>query len=212
MLSLNADFESTLNTSTPKKSTERVAVFLGHDGTLYDIDYIPINSKKEKETPPPLALESSASVGSIERPSTPTIPSTASNDLQATQSAPALASTLVSSSSPSVSPSPSPSPSTQLEHDPVKLLQEPFPQPASYDTFFDYEQALLGWRQKIEAGLVDSSLRLPNIIGRKFSRPRVVEFQVSLFFFYRYFVSFIIVRFFFSFIQSCSFLVTLTWL
>lgn len=143
-------FGDSFNVSTPKKTTARVPVFLGPDGTFYDIDYFPL-SKKDID---------SAVVSPID-PNSNTPPST-----EVSSSAPAaLNGTLP------------PSPTPQAEFDLLKQFQDSFPQPVQFDSFFDYEQSLLEWKLRMEAGL--ANLRLPNIMGRKYNRPRVVDFQVS---------------------------------
>lgn len=46
-----------------------------------------------------------------------------------------------------------------------------FPQPGGYETYFDYEQALLDWKSEVESALGD--LHLPDIVGRYYARPTV---------------------------------------
>lgn len=137
-----------INVSTPKKANnQRVPVFVS-EGILYDIDYIPIKEVS--------SLEHSSSSGNLHHDVNPLLHS---------QSAP-NPSTFMPSSSSSTPPF--------GEMDVTHMFIDSFPQPGQFDTFFDYEQSLLGWKQRMEGGL--GSLRLPNVMGRKFSRPRVVEY------------------------------------
>jgi hypothetical protein len=61
-------------------------------------------------------------------------------------------------------------------YDPTINITNCFPQPDLYESFFDYEQALLDWKLTVETAL--GGIRLPNAMGRKFSRPRVGDHPV----------------------------------
>jgi hypothetical protein len=146
-----------INRDTPKKLSNRVPVFLGSDGTLYDIDYIAI---AKKDLP---MLEHSISSDNI-------------NPLTHSLSAPNFTTPGVASTPPTPTSTTSTPPAVLETGDIMKQFSDSFPQPSQFEAFFDYEQGLLGWMQRMEASL--SGLRLPNIMGRTFSRPRVEEFQV----------------------------------
>lgn len=136
--------------NTPKKAAnQRVPVYLA-DGVLYDIDYIPISSLHD--------LEHSHSSHDF-------------NPITHSQSAPNPSTFMPSTPSSSSSTPPS-------NDDITRQFADSFPQPTQFDTFFDYEQSLLGWKQRMDTGL--GNLRLPNIMGRKFNRPRVVEYMVII--------------------------------
>lgn len=56
------------------------------------------------------------------------------------------------------------------------LRDAPFPSLADsqerYPSFFDYEEAMLEWKMRVEAAI--STVQLPRLLGRAYPRPRVV--------------------------------------
>ncbi len=50
------------------------------------------------------------------------------------------------------------------------LLIPTFPDPNNYETFFDYEQAVVEWKVEIEHSL--EHLKIPSTLGRIYYRPR----------------------------------------
>lgn len=52
-----------------------------------------------------------------------------------------------------------------------ETYKKSFPDPNKYDTYFEYEQAVLDWKIDIEASI--GYLQLPNPVGRTYSRPKV---------------------------------------
>lgn len=118
---------SSLRESDVIASEKRYPVFIGPNGTFFDIYYLPLDN------------------------------STLSNG--------------------TTSPELSPSSSTNNLHQSINTAEiaNSFPSPEQFESYFDYEQALLDWKMTVEGEL--NGLRLPNVMGRKFFRPKVVELR-----------------------------------
>lgn len=50
----------------------------------------------------------------------------------------------------------------------------PFPDTSSFAAYFEYEQAVIQWKTKIEA-ILNEKVKLPTIVGRHYYRPRSLD-------------------------------------
>ncbi|EFA80562.1 armadillo-like helical domain-containing protein [Heterostelium album PN500] len=131
----------------PDDEDTKIPVFLGADGTLYNKFYVPIKIIGiDEPSPPPPKLSSLASF----------VPPTSKE--RAAAAAAATTSTTTTTSSTAFNPG--------------DQIYTGFPEPNSYDNYFDYEQAVMDWRTQLQQSL--GVIQLPQNMGRTYSRPRVV--------------------------------------
>ncbi|KAF2070855.1 hypothetical protein CYY_007826 [Polysphondylium violaceum] len=131
-------------------------VYLGNDGTFYDINYVPVFKHK---LPDKNSNSNSATTS-------PRIESTDSNNDSSNNNIDNNDSQLVD----------------DIEDLQERLfhLYNSIPQIDEFENFFDYEQAFLGWKFAVDTIFKDSvnfEIRLPLITGRSYYRPKVSDFQ-----------------------------------
>jgi len=139
-------------TKVRDRETTGQPVFLGNDGTFYDINYVPVFKHK--------LPDKSSNNNSNENSATtsPKMDSTNSNSNNNNDN------------------------DEEIDEEIEETLQEQLyhlynsiPQIDEFENFFDYEQAFLGWKFAVES--IFSETRLPLITGRSYYRPKVSDYQ-----------------------------------